>query len=314
MSSRKNGKQDACSAICIRQLNEVFNGQLRFGSMPPLGGALEPIGRIIPENVSIQKGDVVAFGGTLNSDRAHCVEEAFAQGALGVLANRPVVPWDGCFSVQVVKVREAIVRFADWQRRRCLGPVVAIVDDAVDSRALKEIDQFVELSQPLPPEVVQRELLWKLLHLDVSARGVSLQITTKGVCKSSATILRADVVVVPFDRAFEASQTEQNEAINLLLENTNRGCHVILDEPDREFESLADRHGVRVVVADETSVRKLPPTDVSANPLLRTLENIFGWDQAEEEPLELETDEHDVVHVEDAFSEDDVKLHKRKSA
>jgi hypothetical protein len=94
--------------LSVGDLAHVLGGCLNLGTMPPLGGAWEPVGRLIAAGQRIQSGDVVMVGidqmrngrgQPLGAVQATC---AFAGGALGVISTRGFVePWAGRFSLYV---------------------------------------------------------------------------------------------------------------------------------------------------------------------------------------------------------------------
>ena len=113
---------------CIQDLSAAIDGsKLRFGTMPPLGGNLEPIGRIVPVGAAIQPRDVVVF--TAEDERRDEVTptELYFQGALGVVTSRPVTPLPGGFSLQVPCVTDALHQMVGWSRAASSTVVVAVV-------------------------------------------------------------------------------------------------------------------------------------------------------------------------------------------
>ena len=67
--------------LCIRDLARITRGSLRLGLMPPIGGDLDPVGRIVIDSRQVTPGDV--FWGLVGRyhDGSHFAEEAFARGA-----------------------------------------------------------------------------------------------------------------------------------------------------------------------------------------------------------------------------------------
>ncbi len=90
--------------MSIRDVTELVGGRLQFGPMPPLDGNRETIGRILPTCQNVRPRDVVLWG--QDQEPKDCfLEEAYAQGALGIIAQRPVTPWAGRFSLAVADAR-----------------------------------------------------------------------------------------------------------------------------------------------------------------------------------------------------------------
>lgn len=105
--------------LCIRDLVQIVGGRLRLGSPPPLGGPLEPIGRIVADSRQVVENDV--FWGLVgpNHDGSRFAEDAFLRGALGaVVSGRRLEPWAGKFSLEVQDTHHALWRLARWIRER----------------------------------------------------------------------------------------------------------------------------------------------------------------------------------------------------
>ena len=63
------------------KLSKTIDGQLCFGSLPPLGGHHEPAGRIVTDVERVQEKDIFwALPG-----RQQFAEQAFIRGASGVI-------------------------------------------------------------------------------------------------------------------------------------------------------------------------------------------------------------------------------------
>lgn len=112
--------------VCIRDLAETIGGKLRLGSMPPLAGELEPISRIAVDRRQVMPNDVFWCFPKPTEDGSHLAEEAYAQGALGVVAQRHVEPWAGRFSIEVADPHWALWQMARWTRQRFTGRVIAV--------------------------------------------------------------------------------------------------------------------------------------------------------------------------------------------
>jgi UDP-N-acetylmuramoyl-tripeptide--D-alanyl-D-alanine ligase len=113
--------------LCIRELAEIIGGRLRLGAMPPLGGELEPIGRVVADSREVMHGDL--FWGMAGSrhDGSRFAEEAYIRGAAGaVVSGRRIEPWGGKFAVEVEDSKWALWQLARWMRRRFTGQVVAV--------------------------------------------------------------------------------------------------------------------------------------------------------------------------------------------
>ncbi|MFT5527770.1 MAG: UDP-N-acetylmuramoyl-tripeptide--D-alanyl-D-alanine ligase [Pirellulaceae bacterium] len=113
--------------LCIRELAQVTAGQLSVGSMPPIGGDLEPIARIRADSRLVEPGDVFWGLSGRTHDGSRFAEEAFARGAAGaVVCGRQLEPWAGKFSLVVEDTRWALWQLARWSRCQFNGRLIAI--------------------------------------------------------------------------------------------------------------------------------------------------------------------------------------------
>jgi|TARA_B100000809_G_scaffold111422_2_gene109995 UDP-N-acetylmuramyl pentapeptide synthase len=121
--------------LAIGQLADIVDGRLRLGSLPPLGGELEPVGRIVTEAARVGPGDVYW---SVDHYATNFSEHVFFQGAAGVVAaGRHIEPWAGKFSVQVHEANDALWQLAAWGRSRFAGTVIAVAGrDAARTSAI----------------------------------------------------------------------------------------------------------------------------------------------------------------------------------
>lgn len=113
--------------LSLRLLTEIIGGRLRLGIMPPIGGDLEPVGRIVTSLEEVTPGSV--FWGLPGEacDGCRYAEQAFARGAQGaVVAGRRLEPFAGQFAIEVEDSRWALWQLARWSREQFSGRVVAI--------------------------------------------------------------------------------------------------------------------------------------------------------------------------------------------
>ena len=133
--------------LSIGSLADVVGGQLSLGTMPPLGGEAEPIGRIVTDSRQVQPGDLfwALPGKTVNG--AHFAEEAILRGAQGtVVAGRDIEPWGGRFSVRVPDSQQALIRLGQWTRRQFEGNVIAVAGGPGKTTTCAIIDQLLRAS------------------------------------------------------------------------------------------------------------------------------------------------------------------------
>lgn len=116
--------------LCIRDLTEITGGTLQLGTLPPLAGALEPIGQICLEHEAIARGDIYWPRATNRHAAEMFAEAAYMQGALGVIvAERMLEPWAGTFCLQVDHAEDALLRLGLGMRRQFCGHVVSLLSD-----------------------------------------------------------------------------------------------------------------------------------------------------------------------------------------
>jgi UDP-N-acetylmuramoyl-tripeptide--D-alanyl-D-alanine ligase len=127
--------------LCLRELSEIIGGRLKLGSMPPLGGDLEPVGRIVADCRLVMPGDVFWSLPVSQHDGSRFAEEAYSRGAHGaVVAGRQLEPWAGKFSIEVEDTRWALWQLARWTRRRFTGTVIAVTGGVGKTTTRQMID------------------------------------------------------------------------------------------------------------------------------------------------------------------------------
>ncbi|MDX1964487.1 MAG: hypothetical protein SFX18_15145 [Pirellulales bacterium] len=101
------------SWVTIGDLELAVGGRMRWGDLPPLRGEHTPLGMIRGKLSEVLPGDVYWPCESLGERPNLLAEEAYTQGALGVvIAGRRVVPWAGCWSLEVDCAARA---WRDWQ-------------------------------------------------------------------------------------------------------------------------------------------------------------------------------------------------------
>lgn len=111
----------------IGQFATALEGRLALGAMPPLAGEATPVGRIVSDTRSLERGDVfwALVGPHFNG--ADFAEEAFARGAAGVVvADRDVTPWAGRWTLRVNDTRWALWRLGERIRQDFAGAVIGV--------------------------------------------------------------------------------------------------------------------------------------------------------------------------------------------
>lgn len=219
------------TSLCIQDLVNVTGGTLRMGMMPPLGGTMAPIGRLVREKNQIQMGDAVfaTVGGTTSGTDAQsshkCANELFFLGACGVISEESVCPWDGKFSLQVHDTTESQTNLFRFVRNRLFSPVVAVLDDRVDSPVARVLRNHFGCVSHDPYAVGSVESLsWQVLGAPPTADAIVAQVA---IVETDATLslLRPNVVVaaasIPAAEISRAIGLADKNGILVLEENGN---------------------------------------------------------------------------------------------
>jgi len=190
--------------LSIGKLADVIGGQLCLGSLPPLGGADEPIaGRVATACSQACPGDVVFAGAGDGSRRSlpQLPDEAFARGALGVVAERHVEPWAGRFSMVVPDTRAALWELATWSRQLFEGTVIVAAGDKPNLLA-GAVDDLLRprfrgaCGQAQPPESVSVPLSLLELANDLDYGIVPWQPVDDELAPQLAQLCAPDVAVL----------------------------------------------------------------------------------------------------------------------
>jgi hypothetical protein len=176
---------DSMTELCATSLAHTVRGALRLSSLPPLGGAWEPVYAVRLDASQIQPGDVLLTGPGLDErvvGRRQFAEEAFARQAVGIVTGyRQTEPWAGTFVVNVSDAREALMLLAARQRRLFRGSFVAIYGGARGERladllhillAQEHEVQRLAPTQPYDLVSMSQQLLDLRLMVDVAVCAV----------------------------------------------------------------------------------------------------------------------------------------------
>ena len=116
--------------FCLFDLAQITGGKLRLAAMPPVGGDLTPVQRIVIDPAAIEPGDVL----WCLANRPCDAELAFLRGALGVVtAGRHIEPWPGCFSLRVAEPVHALERLVAQFIRHQMAVANAKKDENSDA-------------------------------------------------------------------------------------------------------------------------------------------------------------------------------------
>ncbi|QDU93433.1 Mur ligase family protein [Lignipirellula cremea] len=188
--------------LCIRDVAAVIGGRLRYGALPPLGGELEPIARIIVDSQSARAGDLYwSLPGS--AGEGLLAEQAFGAGALGaVVSGRSLEPWSGCFSIEVEDARWAMWKLAAWNRRRFGGRLISIAGTVGKTTARSMIDAVLSPSllgtHDLRSEDPEQGALLALLDLDPDSDYALLEMSgqTPGDLQAAARLCEPQIAVL----------------------------------------------------------------------------------------------------------------------
>jgi UDP-N-acetylmuramoyl-tripeptide--D-alanyl-D-alanine ligase len=156
--------------LCLRQLAETIGGQLQLGSMPPLGGDLEPVGRVVTDVRHVRPGDVYWALETSSYNVAARAEEAFAQAAAGaVVSGRRLEPWAGTFSLVVEDPPWALWQLARRIRAEFTGHMIAVTGGLgkTTTRRMIEAVLATQLQGWSPERAANDRLGWPLSLLEL---------------------------------------------------------------------------------------------------------------------------------------------------
>lgn len=196
--------------MSIRDVRELVGGRLQFGPMPPLDGNLETIRRILPTCQNVKPRDVVLW--CQDQQPRDCfLEEAYARGALGIIAQRPVTPWAGRFSLTVEDTRYVLRRLAWWQSKQLQGHRIVIVDPLAPSPAYHLLCQILRQTTNEVEYGARHEsedsMPWQIIGLDPDDDNTLVHVTELPSLSDWHESYAPDVVVLCTDTALPADRS-----------------------------------------------------------------------------------------------------------
>lgn len=238
--------------LCIRDLAEIVGGKLQLGSMPPLGGDLEPVGRIVVNCDDVTEGDLFWAVASDDCDGACFADEAFSRGAIGVVAQRHIEPWAGKFSVTVDSTQWALWQLSRWHRQRLSGRLIAITggtnsltrqmlagvlgDHYRGSTAAQPVGDVVSLSQ-------------RLLDIDTTDEFALVEMDTSASASLCSMIHLCEPDLAVCNSATGELLARERE----LLSSLPKQCRAILNGDDEHLRRAAANSRVRIAWAGRGS-------------------------------------------------------------
>ncbi len=228
--------------LCIQELQLAVGGDLRWPAMPPRDGELSRVGRIVVDSGEVQQGDVYwALPSIEENQGVQFAQQAFMRGALGVVADCPIEPWDGSFALTVPDSQLALWELARWQRQHASGPLVAVTGSVGKSTTcelllclLGKQTDFVDANQRSAGKAA---LPLELLKADADQSGLAVVEFDSGSREEAETLarlIRPEVGVVTYCESTASAESE-------LLASFDAQSSVILPGDDRHLREIASR-------------------------------------------------------------------------
>ena len=216
--------------MSIRDVTELVGGQLQFGPMPPLDGNLETIGRILPNCQNVKPRDVVLW--CQDQQPRDCfLEEAYARGGLGIIAQRPVTPWAGRFSLLVDDTRYVLRRLAWWRGKQLRGHRIVIVDPLAPSPTYHLLCQILQQEaseiEYATWHASDDSMLWQIIGLDPAGENTLVHVTELPKSSEWHEAYAADVVILCPDTALPVDRSIQ-ECVTTVLPQLTTDTHVVM--------------------------------------------------------------------------------------
>ncbi len=196
------------------KLARAIRGSLNLGGMPPLGGEMQPVRRVIIDSRTARPGDVFFDVPAIRASGEGCwPEEAFARGAAGVVSSvRNLEPWAGAFAIHVDDPQLALLRLARRARSQWQGPVISIIapEHGLAARCLAALTA----SRPSPLLRSRWELAVHCCRRPSLARAHTLQLdpATPWEISRLLPLCRPDILVINSPHKQSLSQPPRDGA------------------------------------------------------------------------------------------------------
>ena len=110
----------------VEELQRAAGGHLHWAAMPPRTGDLTAVKRVVVDSREAESGDLFWALRGRHYHGADFAHDAFLQGAVGVVSDRPIAPLPGCFHLEVENSQLALWNLAAWHRDHFSGTVVGV--------------------------------------------------------------------------------------------------------------------------------------------------------------------------------------------
>ncbi len=243
--------------LSIGELARIADGALLLGTMPPLGGAAEPVGPLVVDSRHTKPGDLFwgLPGNTVNG--ANCAEHALLNGAQGVVvAGRHVEPWGGRFTVRVPDAFEALVRLGHWARRRFAGTSIALAGGREAAQSSNLLNQFLRGSlSGTCHNFVDSQMVTSVLsvlswqpHQDYAIVATSAEDTSAQSKISALCDPHILAITSPYKTAHRNAQDDLTafaNALARLLTMVSADTLIVMYGNEPRLRQVAERHSTR---------------------------------------------------------------------
>lgn len=247
--------------LSIAQLAEIVDGQLALGAMPPLGGGLEPIGRIVTCSEEVEPGSVFWATQTDEDGALESVMEAMLQAAQGVVTpGRYVEPWAGRFCICVEDGSKALADLAGWARRQFTGPVVGVCSGAIETGAEPCLTELLlgKVLDDASHGAVRRDAHAMALSMlrwsddsDCAILNLS-SLSASEISKISHLCSPEIIAINSLHKTNQRSSTRDQQAFaetqSRFLQSLPRSAILVLNGDDQELRGMASTRSIETIV------------------------------------------------------------------
>ncbi len=241
---------------CVSELQQAVGGQLRWPSMPPCDHEQSLVRRITVDSRQVERGDVFWALPGCRQHGADFAQEAFMRGAKGVVSDRTVEPWPGCFSLTVPDANIALWQFAGWHREHFSGSVVAVTGSTGKTTTREMIHCVLgrQLNGTASPKNFNNHVGVPLSLLNVAPNDnyavLELAASAAGEIDALARLCQPQIGVITCAGdahlgGFGSRQAIVEAKAELLAAMTS-GCCAVLPGDDARLRLLAEAHDLDI--------------------------------------------------------------------